>query len=50
MKRSGGVYVNYFYQLNKTTTFTQTKYESIKIIIIYGIYNNNNNSNNSKNR
>ena len=46
----GGVTVNYFYNKNKTTTFTQTKNELIKIIKIYGIYNNSHNVDNSKNR
>ena len=50
VERSGGVTANTFHNINKTTTFTQTKYEPIKIIKIYGIYNNNDNVVNSKNR
>ncbi len=34
MKRSGGVTVNNFKYINKITTFTQTKYETISIIIM----------------
>ena len=50
VERSGGITVYYFNNINKTTTFTQTKYEPIKIIKIYGIYNNSHNVGNSKNR
>ena len=49
-ERVGGVTVTNFYNKNKTTTFTQTKNELIKIIKIYGIYNNNDNVDSSKNR